>query len=59
MEKQLTPTLRFSEFSGEWNTKKYNQIYSFYPTNSFSRDNLNYENGTIKNIHYGDIHTKF
>jgi type I restriction enzyme S subunit len=31
----------------------------FKVTNSFSRDNLNYENGLIKNIHYGDIHTKF
>jgi len=24
-----------------------------------SRDQLNYDAGTIKNIHYGDIHTKF
>ena len=31
----------------------------FKITNSFSRENLNYENGTVKNIHYGDIHTKF
>lgn len=59
MEKQLIPKLRFSEFLGKWEIKKYNQIYSFYSTNSFSRDNLNYENGKVKNIHYGDIHTKF
>ena len=31
----------------------------FKVTNSFSRENLNYEYGTVKNIHYGDIHTKF
>ncbi|WP_375180836.1 restriction endonuclease subunit S, partial [Chryseobacterium sp.] len=31
----------------------------FKITNSFSRENLNYELGTVKNIHYGDIHTKF
>lgn len=31
----------------------------FKVTNSFSRENLNYETGNIKNIHYGDIHTKF
>ncbi|MBS1573143.1 MAG: restriction endonuclease subunit S [Bacteroidetes bacterium] len=31
----------------------------FKVTNSFSRENLNYEIGTVKNIHYGDIHTKF
>lgn len=54
-----TPKLRFSEFNGEWKEKIYNQIYSFYSTNSFSRDNLNYEEGGVKNIHYGDIHTKF
>ena len=28
-------------------------------TNTLSRDKLNYETGTIRNIHYGDIHTKF
>src|SRR5690606_21997351 len=32
---------------------------NFKVTNSFSRENLNYQVGTIKNIHYGDIHTKF
>src|SRR5690606_16640454 len=31
----------------------------FKVTNSFSRENLNYESGAVKNIHYGDIHTKF
>lgn len=53
------PKLRFKEFSGEWDEKRYGDIYSFYSTNSYSRDNLNYENGLVKNIHYGDIHTRF
>ncbi len=53
------PQLRFGGFSGEWEEKKYGDIYSFYLTNSLSRDKLNYEGGTVKNIHYGDIHTKF
>ena len=53
------PELRFKEFSEEWEAKRYGDIYSFYTTNSFSRDNLNYENGSVRNIHYGDIHTKF
>ncbi|MFV5703644.1 restriction endonuclease subunit S [Flavobacterium sp. XS2P12] len=39
--------------------KKLWEVAEFKVTNSFSRDNLNYENGTVKNIHYGDIHTKF
>ena len=32
---------------------------TFYSTNSFSREKLNYEFGNVKNIHYGDIHTKY
>jgi len=55
----VVPKLRFSEFGGEWEIKPFNEIYSFKMTNSFSRDKLNYDKGTIKNIHYGDIHTKF
>ncbi|MCF8363151.1 MAG: restriction endonuclease subunit S [Prolixibacteraceae bacterium] len=57
--KQKIPELRFPEFEGEWEKIKYNDIYSFHSTNSFSRDCLNYERGEVKNIHYGDIHTKF
>jgi type I restriction enzyme S subunit len=53
------PQLRFPEFIDKWNEEKMGEIYSFKVTNSFSRDNLNYEEGTVKNIHYGDIHTKF
>ncbi|WP_167456652.1 restriction endonuclease subunit S [Chryseobacterium flavum] len=53
------PKLRFSEFSDEWENKKLGALMTFKVTNSYSRDNLNYESGTIKNIHYGDIHTKF
>jgi hypothetical protein len=53
------PTLRFPEFTGEWETKKLGEVFDFKVTNSFSRENLNYENGVVKNIHYGDIHTKF
>jgi type I restriction enzyme S subunit len=53
------PKLRFKEFVDKWEEKFYGDIYSFYTTNSFSRDNLNYEKGKVKNIHYGDIHTKF
>jgi len=53
------PNLRFSEFEGNWNKQVLRNLMEFKVTNSFSRENLNYENGTVKNIHYGDIHTKF
>ncbi len=53
------PLLRFPEFNSDWSCLKYGSIFSFRSTNSFSRENLNYADGQVKNIHYGDIHTKF
>ncbi|MDQ6976286.1 MAG: restriction endonuclease subunit S [Mariprofundaceae bacterium] len=60
-KKTLVPKLRFPKFreAGEWNNELLEALYSFKVTNSFSREKLNYENGLVKNIHYGDIHTKF
>ena len=57
-KKSLVPRLRFPEFreAGAWEVKRLGGIYRFKPTNSWSRDQLNYDSGTIKNIHYGDIH---
>ncbi len=57
----LVPRLRFPEFreTGEWDISRLSDVYKFKRTNTLSRDKLNYEVGTIKNIHYGDIHTKF
>ncbi|AKH32402.1 Type I restriction modification DNA specificity domain protein [candidate division SR1 bacterium Aalborg_AAW-1] len=53
------PRLRFSGFFGEWEETRRGKEFTNFPTNSISRDGLNYEEGEIKNIHYGDIHTKF
>jgi type I restriction enzyme S subunit len=55
------PTLRFPEFRGarEWVSKSVLEIFHFIPTNTFSRDQLNYDSGAIRNIHYGDIHKTF
>lgn len=60
-ENKLVPKLRFPEFAKdeEWVFNKLGNVYSFITTNSYSRDDLNYKNGEVKNIHYGDIHTKF
>ena len=63
MQQLFSGTLRFKDVKGKafpkWEEKLYGDIFSFYSTNSFSRDKLNYESGNVKNIHYGDIHTKF
>lgn len=53
------PSLRFPEFKGDWEKMKLGEVMNFKVTNSFSRENLNYGYGNVKNIHYGDIHTKF
>ena len=52
-------SLRFASYSDDWVSYKLGDILTFYSTNSFSRDKLNYEWGNVKNIHYGDIHTKY
>lgn len=63
MQQIFNQKLRFKDENGEeypdWEEKKFNQIFNFIPTNSFSRVNLNYETGDVYNIHYGDIHTKY
>lgn len=63
MQQIFSQKLRFNDENGEdypdWEKKKFNQIFKFIPTNSFSRANLNYETGNVHNIHYGDIHTKY
>jgi type I restriction enzyme S subunit len=60
-KKGVVPLLRFPEFrdAEEWKVKRLGKVYRFIPTNSLSRDKLNYAHGRVKNIHYGDIHTKF
>ena len=57
--KQQVPRLRFPGFNDAWEQRKLGECVKFKITNSFSRENLNYENGKVRNIHYGDIHTKF
>lgn len=60
-EGEKIPKYRFREFKkeGAWLKETVGDVYDFKVTNSFAREYLNYENGTVKNIHYGDIHTKF
>lgn len=57
----LVPKLRFPEFRGAegWKPEPMGEVYSFKANNSLARDKLNYVAGSVKNIHYGDIHTKF
>lgn len=60
-KEEKKPNYRFPGFEddGDWIQTSLGKVYKFHVTNSFSRENLNYEIGSVKNIHYGDIHTKF
>jgi len=63
MQQLFSGKLRFKDENGneypDWEEKSFGDIFTFYTTNSLSREKLNYEEGKVKNIHYGDIHTKF
>lgn len=53
------PKLRFPEFSGEWEEKNFYEVFDILQNNTFSRDQLNNENGFVRNIHYGDVLIKY
>lgn len=57
----LVPKLRFPEFQGDegWTPELMGDVYLFKGNNSLSREKLNYVTGSVRNVHYGDIHTKF
>ena len=63
MQQIFNQEIRFKDDNGkdfaDWTEKKFGEVFTFRITNSYSRDNLNYNEGKVKNIHYGDIHTKF
>ena len=55
--KKLLPMLRFPQYKSEWEISKFN--FEFLQTNSFSRAEMNEDKGSVRNIHYGDILTKY
>lgn len=54
-----TPEVRFAGFEDEWVKKKFDDVFDMLSNNTLSRDALNSESGVAKNIHYGDVLTKF
>lgn len=56
----MIPVIRFKGFTDDWEQRKFEDVFEFpVATNSLSRSQLNYENGLIKSVHYGDILIKY
>ena len=58
MQELLNGKRRLPGFSGEWETFVFGDIFDFIPNNAFTRAQMD-DSGKVKNIHYGDILTKF
>lgn len=56
-KKEIVPKLRFLKHKSKWIIENFN--FEFLQTNSFSRAEMDDEKGSVKNIHYGDILTKY
>ena len=60
--KLLSSNLNFffvSEYAHPWEQRKFDDVFNYLAHNSLSRDDLNDNEGSIKNIHYGDVLIKF
>lgn len=42
-----------------WRVMPFGEVFDFLNSNTLSRADLNYSSGEVKNIHYGDILTKY
>lgn len=63
MQRLFNQDLRFTNDSGEpfpdWEEKRLGDMFDWVRTNNLSREYLTTEGGSVQNIHYGDIHTKY
>ena len=53
------PKIRFNGFTEDWEQRKLGDALCSLQNNTLSRAELTYEEGTIKNVHYGDILVKY
>lgn len=58
MQELLTGKKRLPGFSDEWRSHIFGEVFDFIPNNAFTRAQMA-SNGKVKNIHYGDILTKY
>ena len=58
-EGEVVPEIRFKGFTDPWEQRKLGDCFEFLKNNTLSRADLNGDNGTARNVHYGDILIKF
>lgn len=59
MAEKKTPEIRFKGFEDEWITRKFDDVFDMLSNNTLSRASLVSRTGVAKNIHYGDVLTRF
>ena len=54
------PRIRFKGFEEDWEQRKFDEVFDCtIPNNTLSRAELNYDSGSVRNVHYGDILIKY
>ena len=57
---QKVPEKRFPGFAGDWEQRKFDEVFDCtVPNNTLSRAELSYDEGTVLNVHYGDVLIKY
>ena len=50
---------KIEEITPTWEQRKYRDTFTSLPNNTLARAELNYNSGSAKNVHYGDVLIKF
>ena len=59
-EGDSTPKIRFKGFTEAWEQRKFDEVFDCsVPNNTLSRAELSYDEGTVLNVHYGDVLIKY
>lgn len=54
------PEIRFKGFTEAWEQRKFGEVFDCtVPNNTLSRVELSYDEGTVLNVHYGDVLIKY
>ena len=57
---QKVPEKRFPGFTDDWEQRKFGEVFDCtVPNNTLSRAELSYDEGTVLNVHYGDVLIKY